>query len=105
MAAVDATGDGLSDVFIARSGGVYFYRNLGAEAATRFAGERIAFTLDENTSPLAVTLADIDHDGAVDLYVAGYIRSAERRVGKECVSTFRSRWLPDHSKKKKKQIQ
>ena len=74
MAAVDATGDGLSDLFIARSGGVYFYRNLGADAATRFAGERIAFTLDDTTSPLAITLADIDHDGAVDLYVAGYIR-------------------------------
>src|SRR3546814_3840000 len=26
--------------------------------------------------------------------------SAERRVGKECVSTGRSRWSPDHSKKK-----
>src|SRR3546814_12126497 len=29
-------------------------------------------------------------------------RSEERRVGKECVSTCRSRWLPDHSKKKHK---
>src|SRR3546814_15258929 len=29
-------------------------------------------------------------------------RSEERRVGKECVSTFRSRWSPDHYKKKKK---
>src|SRR3546814_12631701 len=29
-------------------------------------------------------------------------RSAERRVGKECVSTCRSRWSPDHQKKKKK---
>src|SRR3546814_11139927 len=28
-------------------------------------------------------------------------RSEERRVGKECVSTCRSRWPPDHSKKKK----
>src|SRR3546814_13276954 len=27
-------------------------------------------------------------------------RSEERRVGKECVSTCRSRWLPDHEKKK-----
>src|SRR3546814_19890767 len=31
------------------------------------------------------------------------LRSEERRVGKECVSTFRSRWSPYHSKKKKKQ--
>src|SRR3546814_15234668 len=28
-------------------------------------------------------------------------RSEERRVGKECVSTGRSRWLPYHLKKKK----
>src|SRR3546814_12011831 len=28
-------------------------------------------------------------------------RSEERRVGKECVSTCRSRWSPCHSKKKK----
>src|SRR3546814_20931028 len=32
-------------------------------------------------------------------------RSAERRVGKECVSTCRSRWSPDHSKKNKKYSQ
>src|SRR3546814_11044519 len=30
-------------------------------------------------------------------------RSEERRVGKECVSTCRSRWSPDHEKKNKKQ--
>src|SRR3546814_19335635 len=28
-------------------------------------------------------------------------RSEERRVGKECVSTCRSRWSPSHYKKKK----
>src|SRR3546814_1032165 len=28
------------------------------------------------------------------------LRSEERRVGKECVSTCRSRWSPVHSKKK-----
>src|SRR3546814_14164327 len=26
----------------------------------------------------------------------GFTRSEERRVGKECVSTCRSRWSPDH---------
>src|SRR3546814_12576378 len=30
----------------------------------------------------------------------GRARSEERRVGKECVSTCRSRWSPYHSKKK-----
>src|SRR3546814_20714626 len=29
-----------------------------------------------------------------------HARSEERRVGKECVSTFRSRWSPDTEKKK-----
>src|SRR3546814_16941090 len=31
-------------------------------------------------------------------------RSEERRVGKECVSTCRSRWSPYHYKKKKNNI-
>src|SRR3546814_11232599 len=30
-------------------------------------------------------------------------RSEERRVGKECVSTCRSRWSPEHEKKKQQQ--
>src|SRR3546814_11752718 len=32
-------------------------------------------------------------------------RSEERRVGKACVSTCRSRWSPEHEKKKKKHKQ
>src|SRR3546814_13142018 len=28
--------------------------------------------------------------------IPGYLRSEERRVGKECVSTCRSRWSPYH---------
>src|SRR3546814_20251021 len=35
-------------------------------------------------------------------YLPGPIRSEERRVGKECVSTCRSRWSPYHYKKKTK---
>src|SRR3546814_15858005 len=35
-------------------------------------------------------------DGWVDVYAAAYFRSEERRVGKECVSTCRSRWSPDN---------
>src|SRR3546814_18732234 len=52
------------------------------------------------------TSADPDHarDGLDQLSLPDRqpeIRSEERRVGKECVSTCRSRWSPDHSKKKK----
>src|SRR3546814_13250418 len=32
-------------------------------------------------------------------WIEGLARSEERRVGKECVSTCRSRWSPYHSKK------
>src|SRR3546814_20242596 len=35
--------------------------------------------------------------------IAGVDRSEERRVGKECVSTCRSRWSPYHYKKNKHQ--
>src|SRR3546814_15541173 len=35
------------------------------------------------------------------IYEAPSWRSEERRVGKECVSTCRSRWWPYHSKKKR----
>src|SRR3546814_11475899 len=35
-------------------------------------------------------------------YVKRDMRSEERRVGKECVSTCRSRWAPSDSKKKNK---
>src|SRR3546814_11774520 len=33
---------------------------------------------------------------ALDGYAASNFRSEERRVGKECVSTCRSRWSPYH---------
>src|SRR3546814_15045881 len=37
--------------------------------------------------------------GTVDPAPTSALRSAERRVGKECVSPCRSRWSPSHSKK------
>src|SRR3546814_11589642 len=45
-----------------------------------------------------------DHERAVDREADIHHRSTdrrseERRVGKECVSTCRSRWSPNHSKK------
>src|SRR3546814_19613511 len=36
----------------------------------------------------------------ITTYNLARMRSEERRVGKECVSTFRSRWSADHSTKK-----
>src|SRR3546814_12466734 len=39
-----------------------------------------------------------------DCGASGVLRSEERRVGKECVSTCRSRWSQYHLKKKNKDI-
>src|SRR3546814_6293371 len=47
---------------------------------------------------------DCVNDGSVTAFsvtVDARVRSEERRVGKECVSTCRSRWSQEHLKKKK----
>src|SRR3546814_11844157 len=44
----------------------------------------------------------VSGDAWIDCDVAG--RSEERRVGKVCVSTFRSRWAPCLSQKKNKRV-
>src|SRR3546814_15809287 len=41
----------------------------------------------------------VEENAVVDLKS---VRSEERRVGKECVSTCNTRWSPYHEKKKKK---
>src|SRR3546814_11859335 len=57
------------------------------------------------TNPISSNWAS-DHETAGDPHsqyltpAEGDARSEERRVGKECVSTCRSRWSPYHSKKK-----
>src|SRR3546814_15057616 len=35
-------------------------------------------------------------DSRLDDVMKQFVRSEERRVGKECVSTCRSRWSPEH---------
>src|SRR3546814_15514296 len=63
------------------------------DLATRAKAVRVT---DFHQTPLAGEVEGRDYDRA------GIItdRSEERRVGKECVSTCRSRWSPMHSKKK-----
>src|SRR3546814_14650166 len=70
----------------------------------RMAGESPAAAPDRDREPERLRR----HTGRPDRSRAGlaaqglYLaRSEERRVGKECVSTCRSRWSPYHSKKKK----
>ncbi len=69
-ASIDATSDGLPDLFVTRASGLYFYENKG----DGFAGHQVDFPLDSRSMPLSVALADINKDGAVDLYLSNYIR-------------------------------
>src|SRR3546814_12119502 len=45
---------------------------------------------------LGITSVIVSHDVEEVLSIADFARSEERRVGKECVSTCRSRWSPYH---------
>src|SRR3546814_21039310 len=66
---------------------------------------------EENSYVAYVSQQNLEHDDsdvpvhhpAIDqLFNAFEQRSEERRVGKECVSTCRSRWSPYHDKKKQR---
>src|SRR3546814_18103451 len=66
-------------------------------------GKLIAFKSMENSYPLGEDLSLLKEFYDKGLRLAGPVpskdnqfRSAERRVGKECVSTCRSRWSPFH---------
>src|SRR3546814_19999807 len=50
---------------------------------------------DRTNSPLRVLLRSLSHLTS-RLFHPSRARSEERRVGKECVSTCRSRWSPYH---------
>src|SRR3546814_13971929 len=54
-------------------------------------GPRGSLASSAHLSCLGIPSANIDHDTVIRSF-----RSEERRVGKECVSTCRSRWSPYH---------
>src|SRR3546814_4552865 len=63
-------------------------------------GEAVA-GVDEHDLDARVHLGgEVDQDRIVHRRAQAEVRSEERRVGKECVSTCRSRWSTCHQKKK-----
>lgn len=70
-AVIDATGDGRSDLFVARDDGVTLYTNGGSG---RFTGRLLGIAMNEKTAPLGLGLIDLEGDGDVDVYVAGYVK-------------------------------
>src|SRR3546814_20645110 len=70
---------------------------IGADAPVGSNEFRLQAELERHVLPQGGEMAGLEHQHLV----AGIQhRSEERRVGKECVSTCRSRWSPYHSKKK-----
>src|SRR3546814_13223919 len=73
-----------------------FYRR-GASFRAGTADDRLAVTgFVQRTEALVGTrhVVGISHDE--ERIQGASVRSEERRVGEECVSTCTSRWLPDH---------
>src|SRR3546814_3319925 len=62
-------------------------------AVAAFDGERFVSMIDHDDLEFTAIIAV---DGAGRIRYADAVRSEERRVGKECVSTGRSRWSPYH---------
>src|SRR3546814_13395593 len=83
-----------------RGAGLAFVAGEDRRHARVGAGEALAVCAGDER--LRVGRGD---DGLLGLGLRGRIRSEERRVGKECVSTRRSRWAPYLSNKKKKALQ
>lgn len=69
-AVIDADADGASDLIVARQSGVYFYRNIGGS----FEGRDLQVPFNEKTVAISVGLGDVNNDGAVDMYLSGYLR-------------------------------
>src|SRR3546814_13764251 len=55
-----------------------------------------AFAVDPRRGSFILALLVIYIGAALALFAFRAVRSEERRVGKECVSTCRSRWSPYH---------
>src|SRR3546814_16728184 len=71
------------------------------ELGANCAGEPVTRRFVPVTKGDGVSVADQPPDGRLTNAMSSPRRSEERRVGKEWVSTCRSRWSPYHYKKKK----
>src|SRR3546814_20433002 len=71
---------------------------VGSELLVGLGRDELAFRGEQ----LVLGVQDVQQGalGHFELLLVGTQRSEERRVGKECVSTCRSRWSPKHKKTK-----
>ena len=72
-ATVDADSDGDSDLFVARDSGVTYYENTNGV----FSGTKLDIPFDEKSTPLSFAFADLNSDGAIDMFVSAYLPKAK----------------------------
>src|SRR3546814_13799862 len=70
---------------------------IAAVCVVAYFGLRL-FSAVDVSAPIASREGVVQRAAAMEKYVRydDFMRSEERRVGKECVSTCRSRWSPSH---------
>ena len=66
----DLDKDGNTDILIANSAGVFWYKNTGSG----FESINLNAPVNEKSTPAALTLGDYDRDGDADIFLATYIR-------------------------------
>ncbi len=69
--ALDVDADGDCDLLVAREDGIWLHRNTqGAFDSVLLQAE-----MPDGTTPLSIAVADLNRDGAFDMFVSGYIRN------------------------------
>jgi hypothetical protein len=67
---LDVDKDGQQDLLVAREDGIWLHHNNKGT----FTAEKLDAIMPDGTVPLSIAIADLNRDGAFDMYVAGYIR-------------------------------
>ena len=67
---LDVDKDGDNDLIVTRTSSIWLYTNDGG----KLTGQKLDAPIADNTTPLSIAVADLNRDGAFDMYVCGYIK-------------------------------